>query len=165
MTLEKEAFFILTTILIALVGVVCTELVVMCSGSLRAAYLTVSVLFLLFFVFCGLPIKSSTLPNWLSGATEISVLRWALQACFINQFDGNTAVFPDLGATSTYDLYLNLFGWQDNGKWYCIGVVVLNIAVYKILTLLSAGIHVVRLKGGRKFRKDENVLLSLNKLV
>ena len=155
----------LTTILVAIVGVVCTELVVMCSSSLRIAYLIVSVLFLLFFVFCGLPIKASTLPNWLSGATEISVLRWALQATFINQFNGNTAVFPDLGSVSTYDLYLDLFGWQDNGMWYSVGVILLNIAVYKVLTLLSAGIHVVRLKGGRKFRKDENVLLSLNKLV
>lgn len=137
----------------------------MCSASLRAAYLAVSVLFLLFFVFCGLPVKASTLPNWLSGATEVSVLRWALQATFINQFDGNTAVFPDLGTTSTYQLYLILFGWQDNGMWYSAGIIVLNIFVYKVLTLLSAGIHVVRLKGGRKFRKDENVLLSLNKLV
>lgn len=130
--------------------------------SLRSVYLFITGAILFFFMFSGLFIKQQSLPDWLHPIPALSPIRWTLQGEFVGTYEENTTVFPEIGATSTYELFLTLFSWNGISSWFCIYMLLANIAVFRVLTLVAAGLSAMAQKGGRKFRKEENISRSLN---
>lgn len=144
-----------------IVGVVAstmlTEAVMFSASSIRTGYQVIPGVVFVNFVFSGLMIKPVTLPNWLGWAPAATLCRWVLQAQILNQFDGDTGAFPyiDLFNYSTYDAYLSLFGFGGKTKWYCFYMILINIFVFRLLTLLMIVLKTHGQKGLRQFKKVE----------
>jgi hypothetical protein len=161
--LDIEQYFVLSIITTIVLGSMVAEAILMFVSSLRSAYVSFSITILLYFMFSGLFVKSQSLPYWLRPITNLSPIRWTLEGNFISTYEYNTTVFPTVGSTSTYELFLELFSWQNTSRWYCFTILVANLVGYKILSLFTASISSIAQKGGRKFRKEENISRSLNK--
>jgi hypothetical protein len=72
-------------------------------------------------------VQASSLPNWMAPwAPSFSLIRWVMQAQFINYFDGSS-VFPILPFINTYTQFLTLFGWGGKTKWYCLGMIAAQV--------------------------------------
>jgi hypothetical protein len=150
---ETEGFFVLITICTVLGGHMVAEWVCFSISKIRDAYLTIPAYYFLFFAFSGLFIKPATLPSWIAPwAPSFSLIRWTMQSDFINYFDGTTYL-PTINELDTYSQFLSLFGWGGKSKQYCLGMIVCNIAAYKILSLIAVGYTSISQKGGRKFKK------------
>jgi hypothetical protein len=79
-----------------------------------------------------------------------------MQAEFLNNYYGKTASFPDLpNGTKTLDIFLSIFGWGGKTKWYCLYMIVINFAVYRVIGLLASGYRCIAQKGARKFMKPK----------
>ena len=131
------------------------ETLVLLLPDIRSAYGVIpGVSFMLFF-FSGLIIKPSTLPNWLQAwLPSVSIIRWTMQAEFINEFEGDEDVFPVInGSYSTYDAFLGLFGWGGKTKWMCLNILVLNLVIYRMVTLFAMLRKTVTQRGARIYRK------------
>ena len=131
------------------------ETFVLVLPDIRSAYSVIpGVSFLLFF-FSGIMLKPSTLPNWLQPwLPSVSIIRWTMQAEFINEFEGDDDVFPVInGSYSTYDAFLGLFGWGGKTKWTCLNILVLNLFIYRTVTLLAMMRKTVTQRGKRIYRK------------
>lgn len=81
---------------------------------------------------------------------SLSMIRWNMQANFINEYDGNTAAIP---LTAIYSSVLDLFGWGGKTKWYCFNILVANIFIYKALSFWTSGLSAQMSKGGRRQRE------------
>lgn len=137
-----------------------SEAVVYLVPDIRTAYLVIPALCFVQFAFSGLFLKPILLPRWLAPwAPSISVIRWAMQAEFINQFDGSTVV-PFGFHTQNYSAFgafLSLFGWGGKTKWYCLYMILAMVAIFRFATLFSAGLSSQLSRGGRKFMKKREV--------
>jgi hypothetical protein len=132
------------------------EFIVFSVKDIRSCYISLPAFYFVFFAFSGLFIKASSLAHWISPwAPSFSLIRWAMQSQFINYFDGDIAVFPVLPFINTYKQFLQLFGWGGKTKWYCLGMIVCNIAAYKILSLFSCAYSAVSQRGGRYYKQRQ----------
>ena len=149
-----QSFFVLTTAASMLGGTVMAEAVVVLSPTLRSAYLTIPALSFFQFAFSGLFLKPVLLPAWLAPwAPSVSIIRWAMQAEFINQFQGST-VPPFMLVTpnySAFNAFLSLFGWGGKTKWYCFYMVLVVVGVFSAAKLLAMGLSSSLSRGGRQF--------------
>ncbi len=107
------------------------------------------------FVASGLILKAGSFPLWLRPwVPSMSMLRWIMQAGFIKVYNNNTDAFPPLpipGVTYTqYAGFLNLFGWGGKTEWYCIGMLVLNIIIFRFIMMLSMAYKAFKAKGTHK---------------
>lgn len=153
LSVEIEGFFVLTTICVVIAGHIVAESFLFSFNQLRDAYLTIPVIYFYFFAFSGLFLKPASLPNWMGPwAPSSSLIRWAMQANFINYFYGSPQL-PVINNFSVYAQFLQLFGWGGKSKWYCLGMIVAFIGVFKVLSLFTAGYSAIAQKGGRKFKK------------
>jgi hypothetical protein len=94
----------------------------------------------------------------------VSPIRWGMEGAFINTYENNTENFLVVAGTSTYDLFLTLFSWTDTSKWFCVAVLAFEAVVLRVCILLVTAITAIAQKGGRKFRKEENIDKSLNNI-
>ncbi len=143
---------VLAFIFLVLCSAVMAEVLIVGAVEKRSAYISIPALSFFNFLFSGLFIKPGSLPSWLAPwAPSISMIRWNMQANFINQYDGNTAVFPVLpSGYSTYTSFLVLFGWGGKTQWYCLYMLIANVAVFKLASLVASGAVVASLKGVKK---------------
>jgi hypothetical protein len=143
---------VLAFILLVLGSFLMAEVLIFGAAEKRSAYISIPAAAFLNFIFSGLFIKAGSLPGWLAPwAPSISLIRWNMQANFINQYEGNVAVFPTLpGGYSTYNSFLNLFGWGGKTMWFCIYMMLINLAVFKVASLFACGLSVQAQKGVKK---------------
>jgi len=144
-------FGILCFMFFVFLTAIMTECVVNVAPNKRFIYVGVSGLGAANFLFSGLFIKPSCLPFWLRPWTpSVSVIRWNMQANFINTYDG-TNTLPTLpSGYSMYDAFLSLYGWGGKTKWYCFYMLLVCVAIYKIVSLVASGYSAVSRKGGRR---------------
>jgi hypothetical protein len=150
---DLMGFAILCYMFFVLLTTIMTECIVNVAPTKPTIYVMVTSMGFLNFLFSGLFIKSSCLPAWLRPWTpSISVIRWMMQANFINTYDGDTAVFPVIPTSgySVYTAFLSLFGWGGKTKWYCFYMLLACIFVYKFVSLWASGFAAVNRKRGRK---------------
>lgn len=155
---ETFGFVILTFIVMILASALMAEMLIVGAPEKRIAYLTIPALAFVSFLFSGLFIKPGSLPSWLAPwAPSISIIRWNMQANFINQYYGNTEVFPVLpSGYSTYTSFLLLFGWGGKTEWYCLGMLVVNVIVFKLASLFASGLSVLKQMSGIKRSRRAN---------
>ena len=133
-------------------GTCMSEAVVYFVPSVRSAYLAIPALSFVQFAFSGLFLKPSLLPAWLAPWTpSISIIRWTMQADFINQFQGSKIVPFGLVTPrfSAYNAFLSLFGWGGKTKWYCLSMIVALTAIFKVVALVSSVLSASLSRGGR----------------
>jgi hypothetical protein len=151
---DKEGWFVLISLCTVLGGHMVAEWICFSISKIRDAYLTIPVIYFLFFAFSGLFIKPATLPRWMAPwAPSFSLIRWTMQADFINYVNGSGLLPVVSDELNMYTQFLTLFGWGGKTNQYCLGMIVCNIAAYKILSLVSAGYTSISQKGGRRFKK------------
>ena len=149
-------FFVLCTIFATLGGTALSEAVVFLVPTVRSAYLIIPAVSFVQFAFSGLFLKPSLLPDWMAPwAPSISIIRWTLQAEFINQFQGSQIIPFGLSLPnySAFGAFLSLFGWGGKTKWFCFEMILVNVAIYKIATLFSIGVSSAISRGGRQFNR------------
>ena len=152
---DTFGFMILCFIFVVLAGTMVSEIAVIMSDSLEAAYIAIGVVAALQFLASGLILKAGSFPTWLRPwVPSLSMLRWIMQAGFIKVYNGNTEAFPALpfpGVSYTqYNAYLNLFGWGGKTEWYCFGMLVLNVVIFRFLTFLSTAYKAFKRRGTHK---------------
>jgi hypothetical protein len=154
---EKYGFFMLSSMTAVLASVMVTEAIIFAIvNDIRIAYLAIPAMSFIFFCFCGFFVKPSTLPHWIAcWAPSFSIIRWSMQALFINMFSDDRDTFPVVNNTNTYKTFLSLFGWGGKTKWYCLEMMLVNIVVYKVIAFIVAGCEVVSQRGGRQFYKNQ----------
>lgn len=149
-----EGFFILCTIFATIGGTMMSEAVVYIVPDIRSAYLLIPALSFVQFAFSGLFLKPSLLPEWLAPwAPSISIIRWCMQAEFINQFDGSKVVpFAfNIPMYNAFSAFLSLFGWGGKTKWYCFLMILVIVAIMRFATLISTAVSSAVSRGGRRF--------------
>ena len=141
-----------------LCGTVLVQTLCLFLPDVRAAYGAVPAVGFMLFYFSGLMVKSSTYPDWLGPwLPSVSIIRWAMQAEFINQFDSNL-VFPIVNNKySTYDAFLSLFGWGGKTKLFCLEILIVNFIVYKVIMLLAIIKKTISQRGHRFARQHKSV--------
>eukprot|EP00605_Chrysophyceae_sp_TOSAG23-4_P002784 GSChrysophyteH1.ASY1.ANO1.3068.1 assembled CDS len=134
---DTQGYFIAITVVTTVASTMIVEMLIYAAPTIRAAYLVVPAVSFVQFMFCGLFLKPSLLPDWIQPwSPSISLFRWALQGSFLNQFSGNLELFPLVGGMSTFDFFLSLYGWGGKSKWYCFSMVCVMIAFVRIITLI-----------------------------
>lgn len=123
--------------------------------SIQAAYISIGIVAAVQFVCSGLILKAGSFPLWLRPwVPSLSMLRWIMQAGFIKVYNNNTDAFPVLPIPNvTYTQYvgfLNLFGWGGKTEWYCIGMLVINIIIFRFVMMLSMAYKAFKAKGTHK---------------
>jgi hypothetical protein len=134
------------------------EAIVVILPDVRTAYSFIPMACVLLFLFSGLIFKPSTLDSWLAPwLPSVSVLRWYTQGGFLNQYSGDTEAFPTISndkvSYSSWEAVLNIFGWGGKSKWYCLQIVAVNLAVFRVLKLLVWVYTVASQRGKRGLRK------------
>lgn len=148
----RGVYFYMMIVLITLGCTMLVETVVSTLPDLRTAYGSLTFIALILFVFSGLIFKPDIYPSYLAPwLPSISIIRWFAQGIIINEFEDNLNAFP----TPFYNAYLSLFGWGGKTKWYCMNMVVLNMIVFKALSLLVSWKAVIADKGKRGMRRKE----------
>lgn len=150
-------FTILCYMCATLAGAMMSEVVVYGLPEVRSAYTTIPALAFLQFLFSGLFIKAGSLPDWLSPWTpSISLIRWVMQANYINLYK-YTDVFPVLpNGYSTYTSFLELFGWGGKTAWQCFYNILIFIAVFRGASLLASGISAKNRRSERRGKRRED---------
>jgi hypothetical protein len=149
-------YFIGMNVIAVLASFLMSEFVIYSVADIRSAYLVIPGLVLVQFAFSGLFIKTASLPGWLSPwAPSASMIRWALEGNFINQFE-DSSLFVNINGFSTYEEFLTLFTWQNQTKWLCINNLLYFMLVFKFGALLSNGVVTMYQKGGRSFKRMED---------
>lgn len=133
-----------------------SEAVIYAVPSPRDCYQIIPFIVFLNFAFSGILIKATTLAEWDgSWMPSASLMRWLVQSQVINEFYNDNDAFPyiELFNYSTYDAFLSIFGWGGKTKYYCLYMILINIAVYRVLTLIAISTISLSQKGVRQFRK------------
>lgn len=86
---NAEGTYILITILSSWAGEQMSECIVNIVPNMRAAYILIPTLVFLQFSLSGLFLKFQSLHQWLAWAPSTSIIRWTLQANFINNYEKN----------------------------------------------------------------------------
>jgi hypothetical protein len=124
-----------------------SETIIYAVPDIRTAYQMIPAISFIQFMFSGLFLKPVLLPRWVaSWAPSISIIRWTLQGCFINQFQNNKSIFPDLPNYSTFNSFESLYGWGGKTDWYCLSMILVAMVVFKITALISSMVRAYRLK-------------------
>lgn len=152
---EKFGFFILLNIVYFIVSTAMCEAIIYGSSNVPSNYGTISAVAALNFFFSGLFVKSQSLPRWLAAwVPSCSPVRWIAQTAFINLYKGDSDTFPTFPGTnySNYKGFLNLFGWGGKTKWYCLGMLIIMIAVFRFFGLIVMGYTAFTAPGSRKVK-------------
>lgn len=153
---EEGGFYFLATWISFIMGTILVMSFVYTLPNIRSAYSTVPAVAFLLFFFSGIVIKPSTLPRWLAPwLPSVSMVRWLTQALCINEYKDNREAFPVIEALnySSYESYLNLFGWGGKTKWFCLNVLILMLFLYKGFNLYITLYTVFSQRGKRGLRK------------
>lgn len=146
---DLRLYYYITTVVLVLATTMLAEAVIYLVPNLRAAYILIPALSFIQFSFSGLMLKPCLLPTWVAPwAPSSSVLRWVLQGQFMNYFQ-ESALFPALPGYDTYTHFLTLYGWGGKSKWYCLSMLFVFMAVFKVLALGSLVLRSSSAKGGR----------------
>jgi hypothetical protein len=145
---------VLLFIVTVLCSTVLSEIAIYSSDSLSASYIAISIYAGLAFLCSGLILKSGSFPLWMRPwATSLSMLRWTMQAGFINIYNDNLDAFPMIFPKSTYTQYfgyLSLFGWGGKTEWYCLGMIVINILIFRAISLAAQAYSAFKARGTHK---------------
>ena len=146
---DLRLYYYITTVVLVLGTTMLAEAVIYLVPSLRAAYILIPGLSFIQFSFSGLMLKPCLLPSWVAPwAPSSSMLRWVLQGQVINYFQ-DSPLFPALPGYNTYTHFLTLYGWGGKTKWYCLYMIFVFMAVFKMLALGSLVLRSSSAKGGR----------------
>ena len=150
-------FYYISFLAIVLSGTQMVSTVAYLLKDVRQAYSAIPGLCFLLFVFSGLVFKPQTLPRWMAPwLPSMSIIRWAAQGLILNEYEYNRVAFPDLGPTkgySTWQSFLNLFGWGGKTKWYCFNIVVYNFLIFRFLSLVASVTAAYNQRGKRALIK------------
>jgi hypothetical protein len=156
---DTFGFIILCFISLVVAGTMLSEVVIFLSEDMRSSYITIPAVAFLEFVTSGLFLKSGSFPEWMSPwICSVSLIRWIMQATFICVYSNDTETFPFIKDT-TYTLYtgyLNLFGWGGKSQWYCLYMLLANVAIFRFLCLLSSAYSAFQAKGTHKVITNEH---------
>jgi hypothetical protein len=158
-TTASFGFFILGTWISFISSTYLVTAIVYTLPDVRSAYSVIPAVGFLLFFFSGIIIKPSTLPGWLAPwLPSVSLVRWLTQAIIINEFEDNLDAFPEVGPNhySTYEAFLQLFGWGGKTKWFCFRIVVLNMIIYKVFSLLTTILTTISQRGKRNLREAKH---------
>jgi hypothetical protein len=148
---DRYGFALLLYVVFVMTTVVMSEVVIFSSDTKRDFYERITFLGFLKVIFSGLLVKASTMPHWIgSWATSLSMVRWCMQANFINLYYESDD-FPS--AIPIYQGFLNLYGWGGKTKWYCLGMIIIGFFIFKLLSLWSSSTSAIARKGGARFRQ------------
>jgi hypothetical protein len=146
------------TWLTSVTATILAQSIVMILPDIRSAYSAIPVLCMIFFMFSGIIFKPECLPRWLAPwLPSISAIRWIAQGMTLNEFGTNDDVFatiPLFGGYSTWEAYLNLFGWGGKSKYLCTYYLLINMAIFRVVQLLGACYVTISQKGRRGLRKN-----------
>jgi hypothetical protein len=149
-------YYYLSTWIMVLTGVFLVETIVYTLPDIRSAYSFIPGASILLFLFSGLIFKPSTLPHWLAPwLPSVSMIRWFSQGMFINQYIGDTEAFPVLKEPfqySSYEAFLNIFGWGGKTKWDCFKILMVNFFIFRIGKLIVSILTVSGQRGKRGLR-------------
>lgn len=117
---NAEGTYILITVLSSWAGEQMSECIVNIVPHMRAAYILIPTIVFLQFSLSGLFLKFQSLHHWLAWAPATSIIRWTLQADFINNYEKNrmTAEYsPTFYLSLPFDFtafkgVLQLFSWN-----------------------------------------------------
>jgi hypothetical protein len=144
-------FITLCFMALVLAGTMFVEVVIYFSDSVNSSYALLGVAGGLQFLTSGLILKAGSFPLWMRAwVPSISLMRWIMQAGFIAVYDGDTDTFPARFPNSTFTLYiayLQLFGWGGKTKWYCFGMLVVEIMVFRFLCLVTSAYAAFKSRG------------------
>lgn len=116
------------------------------------------------FTASGLFLKAQSSPSWMRAwFPSISVIRWIMQACYINcyhnsKYISGNIVIPGV-LTTKYNIYtdiLIIFGWGGKTKWYCLSMIVINFFIFRYISLFVVGYQAFIHKGTTKVIDDEH---------
>ena len=146
-TTPVTGYFILIIMIAMVSATIMSETIIYAVPDIRTAYQMIPAICFIQFMFSGLFLKPVLLPRWVaSWAPSISIIRWTLQGCFINQFQNNKSIFPDLPNYSTFNSFESLYGWGGKTDWYCLSMILVAMVVFKITALISSMVRAYRLK-------------------
>eukprot|EP01039_Chlorochromonas_danica_P008620 gene8620-9499_t len=151
---EIYCFALLCYITFVETSVAMAEFIVFSSDTKRHFYERITLLAFFNVLLSGLLVKASTMPVWIAPwAPSISMVRWSMQANFLNLYE-NSDVFPTLpSGYSPYIGFLNLYGWGGKTKWYCWGMLCIILLACKFLALWMSGSSAMARKGGAHYRQ------------
>ena len=145
---------LLVFISVVICGTMLSEIAVYTSETLSASYIMISVVGALEFLCSGLIVKAGSFPLWLRPwIPSLSMLRWIMQGGFIRVYNNNLEAFPMIFPKSTYTQYygyLSLFGWGGKTEWDCLGMIVINIVIFRLLCLVASSYSSFRARGTHK---------------
>ena len=149
--LGRLGFSMLSYMFFTLAAALMCEAIISLSPTIASSYVSILGMAFFNFTFSGLFIKAQSLPSWLSPwIPSVSMIRWNFQANFINTFKDSSYFGTLPSGYSIYVAFLNLFGWGGKTKWYCLYMVLANVAVFKFLCLLASGYSTLLNKGKQK---------------
>lgn len=147
-------FYFLSLILAVEAGMMLCEAIATAAPDIRTSYQLIPGIVFFNFAFSGIFIKGPTIPPGVRWLPNLSLFRWAIEAQSINLYNDNAnLVCVDPFYFCTYDAYLELFGWMNESKWYCLWIIVVNMAVYRMLILLGQLYKTYAQRGRRQFRQ------------
>jgi hypothetical protein len=131
-------FYIEITIMLAVTSAGLGETLISLAPTLRDVYAIIPAIAFIFFFFSGLILKPDTLPEWTQPwVPSISIIRWAMQGMTLNR--NLSTLFPPEGALGLdlYSAFLSTLGWGGKSKHFCLNMVGLNMAIYRILSYIA----------------------------
>jgi hypothetical protein len=152
MCAEASIYFYVCTVIMFMLSTQLVETIVYVLPDIRTAYRLVPAVGFLLFYFSGIPVRPDLLPRWAAPwLPSVSMIRWLTQGLLINEYQYNRDAFPEVGPQqfSTYNYALSLFGWGGKTKWYCLYMLLINLAIYRALYLAVSIYHTTAQKGRR----------------
>jgi hypothetical protein len=135
---ETMNFYIEITVMLAVTSASLGETLISLAPSLRDVYAIIPAVAFIFFFFSGLILKPDTLPEWTQPwIPSVSIIRWAMQGMTLNR--DLSSLFPPVGVLGLdlYSAFLSSLGWGGKSKHYCLNIVGLNMAIYRILSYIA----------------------------
>lgn len=170
---DVAGFYYYSTMASVVCAFYIAECIISFTPDVRVAYLSIPAVAFSHFTFSGLFIKYQSLPSWLAPwMPSVSIIRWALQGEFINEFDPQRCTispecqtgacelctFPTIeGNTvtySTWDALLTLFGWGGKTKYFCASIIILWLVLYKVLAYIGCGCSIVYFRRSNQVKYD-----------
>jgi len=159
----REAYYILSISVTVIAAFVIAESIGFYVGRVRGGYLAVPAVSVVSFFFSGMPVRASTLPDWVAPwGPSISLIRWQAQSSLLNEFNDDSTTFPTTVSTSTFQVnpyaqYLAMFGWGGKSKWYCIDMILVMIVFFKVIQLCVLVIKPMLNREYRHLRKNDSL--------
>lgn len=170
---EVAGFYYFSTMASVVCSFYIAECIISFNPDVRVAYLTIPAVAFSHFTFSGLFIKYQSLPSWLAPwMPSVSIIRWALQGEFINEFDPqrctispacksggcDLCTFPTIEGNSvtysTWGALLTLFGWGGKTKHFCASIIILWLVIYKLVSYIGCGVSIVNFRRGNQVKNS-----------